>query len=153
LRLGLLSAWVAALLFAVLAATALLALPVQLGPFASLGDKCLIAPAFVATLGYASLAGLPTAVLFAWRRWTHPLAASAAGLALGVVPAAVMAWPYLAVLGAVAAAVFWATLRSCSVAAAGGYSVRPRLGLAVAGVAIVLTVLSLWLMPACYVRD
>jgi len=91
LRLGLLSAWVAALLFAVLAATLLLALPVQVGPFAS--------------------------------------------------------------LGAVAAAAFWATLRSCSVAAGGGYSVRPRLSVAVAGVALLLTLLSLWAMPACYVRD
>jgi hypothetical protein len=153
LRVGLLSAWVAALLLSVLAATALLALPVQLGPFASLGDKCLIAPTFVATLGYASLAGLPTAAVFAWRRWTHLLAASAAGLALSILPATVMAWPYLAVLGAVSAAVFWATLRSCSVAAVGGYSVRPRLSVAVAGVALILTLLCLWVMPACYVRD
>ena len=153
MRLGLLSAWVAALLFAVLAATLLLALPVQVGPFASLGDKCLIAPAFVVILSYASLAGLPTAAVFAWRRWAHPLAAAAAGLALGILPASVMAWPYLALLGAVAAAAFWATLRSCSVAAGGGYSVRPRLSVAVAGVALLLTLLSLWAMPACYVRD
>ena len=153
MRLGLLSAWVAALLFAVLAATLLLALPVQVGPFASIGDICLLAPAFVVILGYASLGGLPTAAVFSWRRWTHPLAASAAGLVLGILPALVMTWPYLAVLGAVAAAVFWATLRSCSVAAAGGYSVRPRLGVAAAGVALLLTLLCLWVMPACYVRD
>ena len=153
MRLGLISAWVAALLLSVLAATALLALPVQVGPFASLGDKCLIAPAFVAILGYASLAGLPTAAIFAWRRWTHPLAASAAGLALGLLPATVMAWPYLALVSAVAAAVFWAMLRSCSVVTAGGYAVRPRLSVAVAGGALLLTLLCLWVMPACYVRD
>jgi hypothetical protein len=67
--LGLFSAWLAAL---VLAATALLALPVQLGPFASIGDICLLAPAFVVILGYAIVAGLPTAAVFSWRRWTHP---------------------------------------------------------------------------------
>ena len=153
MKLGLLAAWVAALLFAVLAATLLLALPVQVGSFAALGDICLLAPAFVVVLGYASLAGLPAAAVFTWRRWTHPLAAAAAGLALGALPATVLAWPYLALLGAVVAAVFWATLRSCSVAAGGGYSVRPHLSVAVAGVALLLTLLCLWAMPACYVRD
>ncbi len=143
MRLGFLSAWLAALLLAVLAPTLLLALPEKLPPFAGIGDACLLAPAFVFILGYAILAGLPTALILYLMRWTHPLVAPAAGLVLGALPATMFHWWYLAPLGGVSAAVFWATLRSCGVLAAGDKSVRPRLSIALAGVAIILTVLAL----------
>jgi hypothetical protein len=141
---GLISAWLAALLLAVLAATLLFALLSLVG----VADLCLLAPAFVAILGYAILAGLPTATILYLRRWTHPLVAPAVGLVLGALPAAMFSWWYFALLGGVSAAVFWATLRSCGVLAASGASVRPRLGIALAGIAILLTVLAMQGMSA-----
>jgi hypothetical protein len=148
LRLARPAAWLAAFLLAVLSAMILFALP----PLALTLDGCLLAPAFVAILGYAVVAGLPTAAILSWRRWTHPLAAVVVGFVLGALPAAMFGWPYLALLGAVGAAVFWATLKSCGTLSADGTPVRPRLSLALAGAAIVLTVVAVQILstlPSC----
>jgi uncharacterized membrane protein YeaQ/YmgE (transglycosylase-associated protein family) len=146
LRLARPAAWLAAFLVAVLAAMILLALPPPIG----IGDKCLLAPAFVAILGYAIVAGLPTAAILFWRRWSHPVAAAAAGFALGALPAVMFGWPHLAFMGAVGAGVFWAALKFCGTLPAD--AVRPRLSLAIAGAAIVLIVVAVEILstlPSC----
>jgi hypothetical protein len=145
LRLGRPAAWLAAFL---LAATILFALPPPVG----IGEKCLFAPAFVAILGYAILAGLPTAAILAWRRWSHPVAATAGGLVLGALPALMFGWPYFALMGAVGAGVFWATLKFCGTLPADATPVRPSLSVALAGAAIVLTVVAVQILstlPSC----
>ncbi len=142
MNLARLAAWLAGLLLAVLATTLL---------FAAIGEKCLLAPALVAILAYAVVAGLPTAAILWWRRWTHPLSAAAAGFVLGLVPASMFGWPALALLGAAGAAVFWATLRTCG-ALPGAASLRPRLSVALAGLAILVTVGAMDLLatiPSC----
>ena len=151
MRFALFAAWLAALLLAVLSATLLLAVPIEVAPFVSIGDVCLVAPLYFVVLAYAAVVGLPAAALLRYRRWTHPLVAPAVGLLLGGLPAAMFRFWSFALMGAVAAAVFRATLQACGVL--GNGTVRPRLSFALAALAIMLTMLTLSLIPPCEISD
>jgi hypothetical protein len=153
LSLALPSAWLAALLLAVLSATLLLAVPIDVAPFVSIGEVCLVAPVYFLILGYAVVTGLPAAALLRHRRWTHWLIAPAVGFLLGALPAAMYRFWSLALMGAVAAAIFRATLQACGVLGTGTGTLRPRLSFALAVLAITLTMLTLSLIPPCEVSD
>jgi hypothetical protein len=153
LRFALFAAWLAALLLAVLSATLLLAVPIEVAPFVSIGDVCLVAPLYFAVLAYAAVVGLPAAALLRYRRWTHPLVALTVGLLLGGLPALMFRFWSLALMGAIAAAIFRATLQACGVLATDTGTLRPRLSFALAGLAIVLTMLTLSLIPPCEISD
>jgi hypothetical protein len=148
---GRLAAWCAALLLAVLVPTFLLMMEMPPRLVSSVEYKCYIAltDVFTFMLGYAILIGLPTALAFYYLRWTHPLAALAGGLALGTLAAALLSDPYLCPLGMMAAVVFWGTLKSCGALMVNRS--RPRVSMALAGLSILLTGLSVWAIPICLV--
>ena len=109
--------------------------------------------ALVVTLGHAIVLGLPVALLCRWREWTHPVAAAAAGFAIGIVPVVFVAWPpdtsgyastlgeslLLAggygLLGAAGACTFWLTLHLCDALTPGAVVSASR-GAAAAAVAL-----------------
>ena len=93
------------------------------------------------TIVHAFGLGLPVALVFRWQGWTRLLAAVAAGVVIGLIPIAILAWPpdlretgssllvagAFGALGAVGAATFWLVLRLCDALTPNGPQ-SPRLG-------------------------
>ncbi len=105
------------------------------------------------TVAHALGLGLPVALFFMWRRWTHLLPALAAGFLIGLLPILVFSWPpemsdikvslliaaAFGALGSIGATTFWFVLRVCGALEPDGpQSLRASAMLAAVGLCAVI---------------